>query len=173
MTFSCGALTNNCSSTGGIIALGLGNSGWSVSQCRDTFIKLCGRAFTPRDFHGIPFFRNFAFLHHHSFYKTRPFEHALQEAFGSRYLFQSGRGYGSPRTRVAVTSATASGDKAVVIANYNRHCGSEEGERKREYMWDYNFADAGRLHLRKTRACRSRDGGLARSTGNVCGAQIL
>jgi hypothetical protein len=49
-------------------------------------------------------------------------------------MFQNGRGYGSPRTRVAVTSATASGDKAVVIANYNRHCSSEEGERKREYI---------------------------------------
>lgn len=92
------------------------------------FVKLCNRAFTPRDFHGIPFFKNFAFLHHHSFYKTRPFEAALQEAFGSGFLFHNGRGYASPRTRVAVTSATASGDKAVVIANYNRSRGGEEGK---------------------------------------------
>jgi hypothetical protein len=36
-----------------------------------------------------------------------------------------------------------------------------------------NLADAGRLHFRKTREGRRRDAGLARSTGNVCGAQIL
>jgi hypothetical protein len=116
-------------STGGIIALGLGASGWSVDQCSEMFVKLCSRAFTPRDFHGIPFFKNFAFLHHHSFYKTRPFETALQDAFGSGALFPNGRGYSSPRTRVAVTSATGSGDKAVVIANYNRSHGNEEGMR--------------------------------------------
>ena len=127
-------MANNGYSTGGIIALGLGTAGWTVDYCRDMFVKLCGRAFTPRDFHGIPFFRNLAFLHHHSFYKTRPFEAALQEAFGLGEMFQTGRSYGSPRTRVAVTSATASGDKAVVIANYNRRHYGEEGELKISFL---------------------------------------
>lgn len=117
------------------------------------FVKLCNRAFTPRDFHGIPFFKNFAFLHHHSFYKTRPFEAALQEAFGSGFLFHNGRGYASPRTRVAVTSATASGDKAVVIANYNRARGGEEGKcasRICRGSTQSHLLTILRLHLRKT-----------------------
>ncbi|KAL8929810.1 MAG: hypothetical protein Q9208_000954 [Pyrenodesmia sp. 3 TL-2023] len=41
-------------STGGIIALGLGIEGWSTQTCIEHFERLCDTAFTPRELHKIP-----------------------------------------------------------------------------------------------------------------------
>ena len=100
-----------------------------MDSCRTKFIRLCGKAFTPRDFHGLPMFQKFAFMHHHSLYKTRPFESALQEAFGNNQMLHCGPGNEVMRTKVAVTAATGTGNSAVVIANYNRRQDSDD-ERK-------------------------------------------
>ncbi|KAK3658833.1 hypothetical protein LTR56_001704 [Elasticomyces elasticus] len=121
-------------STGGIIALGLGVAGWSVSHCSEKFKRLVGKAFTPRDFHGLPLFRSFAFMHHHSLYKTRPFEEALREAFDKDIqMFNGGQAQDVFRTKVAVTSSTGTGQSAVVIANYNR---TEGDDSEQDYIFE-------------------------------------
>ena len=55
-------------------------------------------------------------------YRTKPFETILKELFGEdEYLF--GGFQSDPKrykTRVALTSTTATGSTAVVLANYNR-----------------------------------------------------
>ncbi|EON62430.1 hypothetical protein W97_01652 [Coniosporium apollinis CBS 100218] len=137
-------------STGGIIALGLGVQGWSVDSCIDKFKSLCGRAFSPRDFRGIPGFRKLAFVHHHAMYKTRPFVGALCEAFGEARLFGGLQDSNSYQTKVAVTSATGTGQQAVVISNYNRPRNSDDQQGYR-----YERPDKPDLELKVWEAARA------------------
>lgn len=62
------------SSTGGIIALGLGVKRWSVAHCTHQFKTLCQDAFTP---HVHRLLRGVSLVHRKSYYKTKPLEGAL------------------------------------------------------------------------------------------------
>lgn len=101
------------SSTGGILALGLGTKNWTVEHCTKLFRRLVDKAFTPRFLVGTSFGR--------PTYRASPLEEALAECFGDEPMFG-----GTPEklsactTKVAVTAATETGDKAVIFTNYNR-----------------------------------------------------
>lgn len=114
-------------STGGIIALGLGARGWSVSKCINKFKELCSQAFTPRELDGVWGLNKLVMLHHGSKYKTKPFESVLKESFEDRLLFGGPNERGEVLTKVAVTSTTAIQQHPVVLANYNRPDGPENG----------------------------------------------
>lgn len=98
-------------STGGIIALGLGVEQWRVETCIKKFTRLVDKAFTRR----LPGMRI------GSRYKTRPLVETLEEAFKDEFLF--GGPHESPTsylTKVAVTATTDTGERAVILTNYNR-----------------------------------------------------
>ncbi|KAH7084592.1 hypothetical protein FB567DRAFT_445911, partial [Paraphoma chrysanthemicola] len=106
-------------STGGIIALALAVKQWSVHKCIDEFKRLCDKAFTPREFHGIGPLQYLTTASHGSTWKTTPLHEALYESLGSKYLF------GGPQdsdnvARVAVTTTNEVATKGIVVANYCR-----------------------------------------------------
>ncbi|KAE8449132.1 hypothetical protein EG329_008516 [Mollisiaceae sp. DMI_Dod_QoI] len=107
-------------STGGIIALGLGVENWTVEQCIGKFTSLCGDAFTPRELLKVPLLGKLSTVNHRSMYKTQPFEKALQEAFEDRPLFGGLNSQEGHMIKVAVTSTTLMDQQPVVLANYNR-----------------------------------------------------
>ena len=83
-------------------------------------MDLADKAFTRRRFVGV---HDLPVLHKAGRkYRTKPFETILQELFGEdEYLF--GGFQPDPKrykTRVALTSTTATGSTAVVLTNYNR-----------------------------------------------------
>lgn len=100
--------------------MGLGVKNWSVDQCTQKFKELCPKAFTPREFNGIPLLEQLAMMSHRSKYKTKPFDKALKEAFEEWPLFGGQNDLGEMFTKVAVTSTTAIQQHPVVLANYNR-----------------------------------------------------
>ena len=109
-------------STGGLIALGLGVKNWPVDDCATKFESLCHTAFTTREFHGIPLFEQATTLNHKGKYKTRPFREALKDAFNEDQLF-GGRCEGAEtryQRKVAVVSTSETGQRAVILTNYNR-----------------------------------------------------
>ncbi|KAF7504590.1 hypothetical protein GJ744_002085 [Endocarpon pusillum] len=111
-------------STGGIIALALGEKNWPLDKCISHFLNLCDRAFTPRELHRVPGMHRVTSLSHGSLYKTRPLVAALREEFGSDLLFGGVRDSVSrDSTKVAVTSTDETGKKAIIFANY-RHSGN-------------------------------------------------
>ncbi|KAL8814115.1 MAG: hypothetical protein Q9223_006639, partial [Gallowayella weberi] len=74
-------------STGGIIALGLGVEGWSTRTCMEHFERLCGTAFTPRKLHKIPVLDKLEVMNNdYARYKAKPFEKILQDTFS--YWFE-------------------------------------------------------------------------------------
>jgi patatin-like phospholipase/acyl hydrolase len=113
-------------STGGIIALALGVQQWPVDQCIDMFTSMCDQAYTPR-VKGMPILDLAATISHGSKYKTKEFHDTLKEAFGDKNYLFGGRiqGGAQTQTKVAVTSTTSTGGRAIVIANYRR---KEDGE---------------------------------------------
>lgn len=110
-------LTN--SSTGGILALGLGVENWNLDKCEHHFEDLMQRAFVARDLSKIPVLESI--YKHKGKYKTKIFVDGLQDLFGNSQLLFGGK---SDRQRfrrnVAVMSTTEAGQKAVVLSNYNR-----------------------------------------------------
>lgn len=100
-------------STGGILALGLGIKNWTVDYCIKVFLRLVEKAFTRKFAGGIAFGT--------TKYRTRPLEEALTEVFQDDPLFG-----GVPDTligstrKVAVTAATETAEQAVIFTNYNR-----------------------------------------------------
>ena len=124
-------------STGGIIALGLGVKQWSLNHCVSEFIRLCDRAFTPREFDNVAGFRQATTLKHGSKYKTQPLQRALREAFDDEQL------YGGPRkghyeydTKVAVTTTSGTGQRGLVLANYSRQ---EENEPNYKFEFPHHL----------------------------------
>ncbi|KAI1411011.1 hypothetical protein F5Y13DRAFT_201533 [Hypoxylon sp. FL1857] len=107
-------------SAGGVIALGLGAKGWSIEETIRNFKKLYNEAFIPREMMGIPLLDNFSSTYHGSIYKTKPFEKALRSSFSDQSLFGGVQPRNEMSIRVAVTSTTIPGRKAVVFSNYNR-----------------------------------------------------
>lgn len=104
-------------STGGIIALGLGVENWSVDKCMSHFKKLVGKAFTPK-LAGMRLGT--------SKYRTRPLEEGLKTYFKDVQIFggihETSKSH--PR-KVAVTAACETGEQAVIFTNYNR---AEDGQ---------------------------------------------
>ncbi|EXF82920.1 hypothetical protein CFIO01_01290 [Colletotrichum fioriniae PJ7] len=109
-------------STGGIIALGLGVNNWSVEECIKTFKHLCADAFRPRELSGIPLLEKLVTINHGSIYKTKPFEALLREKFQDRPLFGGANEHSQSEmlTKVAVTSTTSIDQHSVILTNYNR-----------------------------------------------------
>ncbi|KAK3379099.1 hypothetical protein B0T24DRAFT_716735 [Lasiosphaeria ovina] len=101
-------------STGGIVALGLGVKNWRVSICIAHFKKLCKEAFTARPL------KRLALVSHKSYYKSTPFELALKATFDDQSLLFGGSS-SELRTpiKVAVTSTAATENRPVILTNYN------------------------------------------------------
>jgi hypothetical protein len=106
-------------STGGIIALALAVKQWPVHKCIEEFKRLCKKAFSPREFHGISPLQYAATIHHGSTWKTTPFHEALSESLGDDFLFGGAKGSDNG-ARVAVTTTDEVATRGIVIANYCR-----------------------------------------------------
>lgn len=106
-------------STGGIIALGLCAKNWPVSECIARFKSLCQQAFTPREFSKTPL-ETLALLNHGSLYRTTPLTSALKSSLSDDKLFGGTHRHQTVHTKVAVTSTTQTGQRPVILANYNR-----------------------------------------------------
>jgi hypothetical protein len=114
-------------STGGLIALGLGVKNWSVQECRDYFTQLCDKAFTKRKGGGVPLVSWLVNNYHHSKYETISLENALKHAFSEDELLFGGRSVNDDshslaqfHCRTAVTSTSAATNTTVLLTNYNR-----------------------------------------------------
>jgi hypothetical protein len=100
-------------STGGIIALGLGVKQWRVEECIRWYQKLSKEAFTAKPLSGPRMMS--------TRYKARPLEQVLEQAFQQKYLFGGSQdNAGSYFTKVAVTASTDTGQQPCLFANYNR-----------------------------------------------------
>ena len=86
------------------------------------FEKLCDTAFTPRELHNIPVLGKLAMINHSSKYKTKPLEKVLKETFSvsEQPLFGGQHTHSHSWLRTAVTSTKETGERAVLLANYNR-----------------------------------------------------
>lgn len=106
-------------STGGLIALGLGVNGWSVALCAEQFETLLGQAFWRRAASNVPVLGpllEFALAYlTDSFYDSSKFAQALVTAFGREQLLGKGIDEGM---KVAVI-ATNTNSFPCVLANYN------------------------------------------------------
>lgn len=58
--------------------------------------------------------------HNFSKYRTKPLEEGLKAAFSDQPLFGGQHSGHHSLVKVAVTSTTESGEKALLVANYNR-----------------------------------------------------
>lgn len=100
-------------STGGILALGLGVKNWPVDRCRELFLGMVEKAFTPKFFGGVSLGTNK--------YHTKSLEEAFAESFKDETMFGGRRRTPLASTcKVAVTSATETAEQAVIFTNYNR-----------------------------------------------------
>ena len=108
-------------STGGIIALAIGVEQLPVDQCIKMFTSQCDHAYTPY-LRGMPVLGLAAPISHGSKYKTKGFHDALKRAVGDKeYLFGGqSRSTSRDQNKVAVTSTSSTGGRAIVIANYRR-----------------------------------------------------
>jgi 3'-phosphoadenosine 5'-phosphosulfate sulfotransferase (PAPS reductase)/FAD synthetase len=87
------------------------------------FKKLCRQAFTKRFLGDIPFVKS----QHHSKYKSKELEKALQEVFENQPIFGGKRSPESPtRLNVGVVSTSSNGVPCL-HANYNRAQSVESG----------------------------------------------
>ncbi|KAL8754211.1 MAG: hypothetical protein Q9199_004499 [Rusavskia elegans] len=123
-------------STGGIIALGLGIEGWSTQTCIGHFERLCDTAFTPRELHKIPVLGKLEIINNdYARYKAKPFEKVLQETFtvSGQPLFGGQHNSSQSSVRTAVTATSETGDRAVLLTNYNR---SHEKDVLSEYWFE-------------------------------------
>lgn len=105
-----------------MIAIALGVKKWPVTSAIEKFKDLCHEAFVARGISKLPLSGAFSVLYHKSLYKQQPLEGALRRYLSEQPLFgaTSHRSLATASNRVAVTATTASGQRDVVIANYNR-----------------------------------------------------
>ena len=109
------------SSTGGIIALGIGIEGWSTQTCIGHFERLCDTAFTPRELHKIPVLNKLEVINNeYARYKAKPFEQVLQNTFTGQPLFGGQHNQSQCSIRTGVIATSEGGERAVVLSNYNR-----------------------------------------------------
>lgn len=114
-------------STGGIVALGLTARQWFVTGCISEFVRLCGVAFSERELAGSKL-QALATLNHGSKWRTRPLHDALRDSLGQERLFGGITDKSAKyATKVAVVSTSGTGNRSLVIANYNREESSDPG----------------------------------------------
>ncbi|KAF8538268.1 acyl transferase/acyl hydrolase/lysophospholipase, partial [Trichophaea hybrida] len=107
-------------STGGIIALGLAQRGWTTEECRRKFVALAKKVFDPRPGMGIKGVRDVLKYAYNYIYRTEGVENAYKKAFGDDDIL-----FGSPnptRVKVAVTAVERrrGGLVTYLLTNYNR-----------------------------------------------------
>ena len=123
MTAKCFATLLIPTSTGGLVALGLGAKVWTVETCTKNFNELCMDAFQPRTVGKWGAVGDAWNAYHHSRYKTKPLEQCLKRAYcslvGKEYMFGGTSTIEYPSIKVAVVATTLGGE-AAVISNYNR-----------------------------------------------------
>ncbi|KAH8677541.1 hypothetical protein BX600DRAFT_430886 [Xylariales sp. PMI_506] len=109
-------------STGGIIAIGLGAKKWTVDATIQKFKDLCREGFVPHEMSGIPLIGMLSNLYHGSLYKTQPLQMALRRYLSDQPFFGASthRSLFDISVKVAVTATTAMERQPVVFANYNR-----------------------------------------------------
>ncbi|KAI0484539.1 acyl transferase/acyl hydrolase/lysophospholipase [Xylariaceae sp. FL0804] len=110
-------------STGGLVALGLGTMEWTVDECIGHFEALCHEAFTRRVGSTLPLLGSLVENYHHSKYQTTTLEKAYTSAFtDDTYLFGGRRPFGSSGSlvKVAVTATSLAGNRTYIFSNYNR-----------------------------------------------------
>jgi hypothetical protein len=107
-------------SAGGLVALGLGVKNWTIDECAQKFQDLCSTAFAPREFHNIPGVQQVTNFFQKAKYRTKPFEIALKELFCEDQLFGGACEEQRYQRKVAVVSTCGTGQKAVLLTNYNR-----------------------------------------------------
>jgi len=108
------------SSTGGIIALGLGVEKWSLEKSEKNIEDLTFRAFAARELNGYPLLESISTLKHKGKYKTKYFVGGLKDFFGDAQLFGGISDRDRYQRKVAVVSTSEVGQKAVIMTNYNR-----------------------------------------------------
>ncbi|KAE8444662.1 hypothetical protein EG329_014318 [Mollisiaceae sp. DMI_Dod_QoI] len=138
-------------STGGIVALGIGAKHWSVRESIDKFTALCDQAFTPREFDDVQGINKIVTLRHGSRFKTKPLHRGLNTAFGEQYLFggeqESDTAY---MTKVAVTSTSGTGQNGLIITNYGR-----QDERQLTYRVEFSLGSRPGLKVWQAAAATS------------------
>ncbi|KAF4630883.1 hypothetical protein G7Y89_g7253 [Cudoniella acicularis] len=141
-------------STGGIIALGLGVENWTLTQCTKHFEDLIFRAFAARDFNGVPILEAISTFKHKGKYKTRPFVEGLTDVFTNAQLFGGTSDNDRYRRKVAVVSTTEAGQKAVILTNYNRPSQDvDSNPQKAEYHFER--PEKGDAELKLFEVCRA------------------
>jgi Patatin-like phospholipase len=101
-------------------------------------MDLIHRAFTAREFSGIPILQQLSTVIHGSVYKTQPFYEALKGNFGNDVLFGGKHDNdGKNRTKVAVTITGHEGKRAKIVANYNRSEESKPYRRKGDLVYGF------------------------------------
>lgn len=112
-------------STGGIIALGLVEMGWSVKQCLKKFELLASTAFQKHKTLGSEYLDWLVAGFQHGRYRVEPLEDLLRTEYTERNLFGGVRDDSefSPRNHIACkvgVTTTATSGTPYVLANYNR-----------------------------------------------------
>ncbi|KAH8665171.1 hypothetical protein BGZ60DRAFT_379045 [Tricladium varicosporioides] len=108
-------------STGGIIALGLGVQNWSVDDCIEKFVRLCKKAFVPQRGLNVWGLGYITTLVHKGKYRTKPFVKALQDQFGEEMSLFGGQNRRDQfKIKVVVTSTTNVESEPLILTNYNR-----------------------------------------------------
>ncbi|KAK1829692.1 hypothetical protein QBC39DRAFT_125502 [Podospora conica] len=120
-------------STGGIIALGIFEMGWTPKRAIDEFRNLARQAFTKKLPLRVPIIKYIAEYFYTSQYESIGIESALQSAFGPHaYLFGQAKKTSThdrgDDVKVGVVSCLKGRDQPCLIANYNRNPGSNSAD---------------------------------------------
>ncbi|KAI9662379.1 MAG: hypothetical protein M1821_008546 [Bathelium mastoideum] len=145
-------------STGGILALGLGIEEWSVDECVEKFLAFCKTAFTKRELHRVPLLGTAAAMNHEwSWYKTKPLVEDLRSSFSAsdKPLFRNHRLDRSSTTKVAVTAARDTFHTPVIIANYNRALLASDEKRSALATYEFERAESDQQELLVWEAARA------------------
>ena len=112
-------------STGGIIALGLGEKCWSVRLCLKKFEKLAANAFRKRKVLGAEYMEWLIAGFQHGRYKVEPLEELLRDEYSEHRLFGGVKdepeypGQFTQACKVGVVTTTTNGTP-YLLSNYNR-----------------------------------------------------
>ncbi|KAI5921413.1 hypothetical protein F4810DRAFT_712454 [Camillea tinctor] len=132
-------------STGGIVALGVFEKGWSPKHGIRQFERFASMAFTKRRGLKVPLIGKMSEPFCTFKYRTAGIEDALKSAFGNEFLFGQGRSDTNSRgdsAKVGVVSCLEGRNQPSLIANYNRNPrqgGKEEDCLQREDNQSQDF----------------------------------
>lgn len=112
-------------SSGGVIALGLGECDIPIEKCESLFLNSTREAFKLRVLGGVPWIKKLVKAQYGSQYRSRGLNDALGRALGGRVLF--GEADGTKKCKVGVTAESSRGE-TLLIANYNRNGGPVDKE---------------------------------------------